>query len=234
MDSNSLSINDIEPYFDFKRFIIYDFLMLENLRLTNNYTYLETINYFYVAKSTIAPFINSNTMLVNKQFFLEEDYEPSLINSDDYPIKTTKKNIYLQRHVMLAYLEMIDDLELFDLYLFSGYRSFTRQSEIYFDSLDNNYVAKPGFSEHQTGLAIDISTLEHGLTENFKLTNEYELLIQKCKNYGFILRYPENKETITKYNYEPWHFRYVGKIAAEYIMDNNMTLEEYIYKNFEL
>ena len=129
---------------------------------------------------------------------------------------------------------MINDLELYNLYIYSGFRSYDRQEEIYNNAIDKNYVAKQGHSEHQTGLVLDVSTITHGLTDNFQYSMEYQLLKEKCMNYGFIIRYPENKENITGYYFEPWHLRYVGKSAAVYITTNCLTLEEYLFKNIEL
>lgn len=118
----------------------------------------------------------------------------------------------------------------------SGYRSYDRQKVIYDTSLSikgkihtEKYIAKAGTSEHQTGLAIDITTEEVGyeLTEKFVETKEYRWLIENCANYGFIIRYPKGKEQITGYEFEPWHLRYVGRTVAEEIMKNHLTLEEF-------
>ena len=120
-----------------------------------------------------------------------------------------------------------------DLTVFSGYRSFEKQASLWNSdySFDDMYKAVPGYSEHQTGLAVDISTTNDGLTNN--KTIAYNFLKENAHRYGFILRYPENKETITGYNYEPWHYRYVGNIST-FIHQNNLTLEEYIYNNVEI
>ena len=122
----------------------------------------------------------------------------------------------------------------FNLYIYSAYRSYERQVEIYNNSNNPNYVAIPGSSEHQTGLALDVATLDSGLTIHFKNTHEYDLLKNNCMNYGFIIRYPENMQSLTGYNFEPWHLRYVGRESSIYIMNNNLTLEQFVYKNFEL
>ena len=106
--------------------------------------------------------------------------------------------------------------------------------EIYNKATDLSYVAYPGTSEHQTGLVIDISTLNYGLITHFEESREFKILISNCHYYGFILRYPKGKESLTGYSYEPWHFRFVGRESATYIMTNNLTLEEYIYQNFEI
>lgn len=232
IESHNINKKDIEPYLQYQKFCLNDFFSLENLRISNNYSYLETINHFY--SSNTALFLNSNIVLVNKNHFLNNNYCPELIDIDNYPVKVTKYNMQIKKEVILAYLQMIDDLELEDLYIFSAYRSYNRQYEIYTNAKDLNYVAIPGSSEHQTGLVLDVSTLQHGLMPNFQYSNEYKLLVTKCHYYGFIIRYPKNKEYITGYSFEPWHLRYVGKEASTYIMTHNITLEEYIYQNFEI
>ena len=86
--------------------------------------------------------------------------------------------------------------------------------------------AKPGHSEHQTGLAVDImgSNNDYNL---FAESKEFEWMKNNAYKYGFILRYPEHKENITGFKYEPWHYRYVGKDVAKYIYENKLSLEEY-------
>lgn len=234
IQNNNIDIEDIEPYFKYSKFVYYDFFKLEQLRNENNYSYLETINYFYNQNNVQALLLNTDLVLINKNFKINNDYYPELINIDDYPIKVTKYQMQVQKHVLISYINMINDLELYDLYIFSGYRSYERQQEIYNNSESKNYVAMAGTSEHQSGLVLDVSTLSHGLTSSFQYSEEYKTLVKKCMNYGFIIRYPLNKESITGYYFEPWHLRYVGEVSAKYIMKNNLTLEEYLFKNFEL
>lgn len=103
-------------------------------------------------------------------------------------------------------------------YIAQGY------SEDEASTLADGYVAKPGYSEHQTGLAIDLSS-----DEDTQETEEavYDWMAQNCYKYGFILRYPNDKSDITGINFEEWHFRYVGREAAKYIFEHDMVLEEY-------
>ena len=113
----------------------------------------------------------------------------------------------------------------------SGYRSYDRQNTIY-----NNYVAKdgkaeadrysarPGHSEHQTGLAFDLNEL----TEAFGNSKQGKWLAENCHKYGFIIRYPQNKEHITGYMYEPWHVRYLGVDKATAVYESGLCLEEYL------
>lgn len=234
IENNNINESEIYPYLQYKRFVFYDFFKLEKIRKENNYTYLETVNYYYTYNIHDPLLINSNLILVNKNHFLNKDYIPNLICIDDYPVKKVKYDMYIKLEVLLSYLQMINDLQLFNLYIYSAYRSYDRQIEIYNNSNNPNYVAIPGSSEHQTGLALDVATLDSGLTIHFKNTHEYDLLKNNCMNYGFIIRYPENMQSLTGYNFEPWHLRYVGRESSIYIMNNNLTLEQFVYKNFEL
>lgn len=117
----------------------------------------------------------------------------------------------------------------------SGYRTDASQQQIWDEFLLSNgeeymlqYVAPPGYSEHQTGLAADIE-LRDGIGEKIAdyCGQEFKTFFAHLHEFGFILRYPESREAITGYSYEPWHIRYVGVPAAEVIYRNNWTLEEY-------
>ncbi|MBC1501399.1 M15 family metallopeptidase [Listeria weihenstephanensis] len=122
------------------------------------------------------------------------------------------------------------------LHAVSGYRSYKRQQEVFGaevaakgEAKAKEAVAVPGTSEHQTGLAMDISSLsaDLNLTEAFGDTPEGQWLQKNAHNYGFILRYMKGKEAVTQYQYESWHYRYVGKDAATIIYENDWTLEEF-------
>ena len=124
------------------------------------------------------------------------------------------------------------------LYATSGFRSYATQKAIFDrkaaergEQAANRSVAKPGYSEHQTGLAMDIegeTTLGTGLTASFGESPEGIWVAEHCHEYGFIIRYPEDKTSITGYIYEPWHIRYVGVEAATEITQLGVTFEEYI------
>lgn len=123
------------------------------------------------------------------------------------------------------------------LYLKSGYRSYGTQATVYANYLDRNngvddgYVAKPGSSEHQSGLCADILNADYAgrptMTQDFKWTPEAQWMKENCAEYGFILRYTEEAEDTTGIKFEPWHFRYVGEAVAAYIMAMEITLEEF-------
>ena len=137
-----------------------------------------------------------------------------------------------------AFESMSDDAkkEGMNIIAMSSYRSYDYQVNLY-----NNYVktdgkeaadtysARPGYSEHQTGLAVDVYNLELPYT-SFEKTEEFNWMQENAHKYGFILRFPKDKVDITGYQYEAWHYRYVGKEVAKYIHNHNMTLEEYIAK----
>ena len=113
----------------------------------------------------------------------------------------------------------------------SAYRSYDDQVDIqeyyrkwYGDSYVEKYVAKPGFSEHQTGLAIDIGSRSTNVFANSK---EYKWMLDNSYKYGYIIRYEKKYEHMTLFRAEPWHYRYVGKKIAKEIHDKNITLEEY-------
>ncbi|WP_240468603.1 M15 family metallopeptidase [Gracilibacillus sp. YIM 98692] len=123
-----------------------------------------------------------------------------------------------------------------DLVAVSGYRSFERQKQIYENNVAHygqehadRFSAKPGTSEHQTGLAMDVASaaLTAVLEQSFIQTDEGQWLADHAHEHGFIIRYPEGKEEITGYSYEPWHLRYVGENIAGDIYQDQQTLEEF-------
>lgn len=179
-----------------------------------------------------ALYLNTFLVLVNTNHYLDESYiPPNLDKVSNYEIPYINRageTIYLDKTCLINLNQMILDMHELNLnvYLFSGYRSFDKQIKIYNSTLNKLEVALPGKSEHQTALAVDLSTLEHGLSTNFSQTAEFMWLINNSYKYGFILRYPKDKTLITGYSFEPWHFRYVGHHANE--IKNEITLEEYI------
>ena len=124
---------------------------------------------------------------------------------------------------------------LYYINIISGYRTFNESQKIYNsyaksmgEGYAEKYVAKPGTSEHNAGIAFDfiISSNKSSLKTNYD-SDEYFYLENIAYLYGFIIRYPKDKEQITGYSYEPWHLRYVGENLAKYLKKNNLTLEEY-------
>lgn len=183
---------------------------------------------------------DSLTALINKQYKLPDNYKPEDLVYPDVPfIFSEKIEKRMLRETAARALEELfaaakqDGVNLAGV---SAYRSQSTQTVLF-----NNYVkrdgeakartysAVPGHSEHQTGLAIDISGSDGKCAAEscFAGTPEAEWLAKHVQEYGFIVRFPEGKESITGYKYEPWHIRYVGKEIAEEVMGKNITLEEY-------
>lgn len=154
-----------------------------------------------------------------------------LIVNKKYSLPSTYGGVDKTASNALSTLQQAAKKSGFSLPLISGYRSYSTQNTIY-----NNYIkkwgqeytdtvsARPGHSEHQTGLAFDVGKLSNSYGE----TKEGKWLKENCYKYGFILRYLKDKEHITGYAYEPWHIRYVGVDVATEIMQKNLTLEEYL------
>lgn len=182
---------------------------------------------------------NELFILVNQNNKLEADYEPSTLVEADIPFEDYIECKKLDKRANEAVKRMFDDAlkENINMISVSGYRSYYVQQNLYNSRIKlkglektRQYTAEPGASEHQTGLAIDITSKEYPyLDEEFENTNTFKWLINNCYKYGFILRYQRGKENITQYNYEPWHFRYIGNsdIAKE-IMEREICFEEYI------
>lgn len=178
-------------------------------------------------------------VLVNKENWLPKDYEhydliiPKVSFTDG-----TLEESKLMRHEAAKTLEKLFKMarrNKIELYAVSGYRSFKRQRDIFKANFKidgekaNKYSARPGQSEHQTGLAMDVTCedVNYMLCGEFENTKAYEWLIDNMSDYGFILRYPKGKEEITGYMFEPWHLRYVGKNLAKELTEFKITLEEY-------
>lgn len=154
-----------------------------------------------------------------------------LLVSRDYPLPRGQGGSNAEANAALQRLQAAAAAEGHDLPLLSGYRSFDEQVVLFNryvrkDGLELaiRYSAPPGQSEHQTGLCFDVASLYR----TFASTEAGIWLDEHCAEYGFIIRYPENSESITGYMYEPWHIRYVGEEAAQAIMSQGITLEEYL------
>ena len=179
-------------------------------------------------------------ILVNKQN-KAPTVPVTLVKPDVTPTKpSVAENIYMRPEAASALEALFEGAAEagLTLYATSGYRSYSTQKAIFDrkaaergEQAANRSVAKPGYSEHQTGLAMDIegeTTLGTGLTEAFGESPEGIWVAEHCHEYGFIIRYPKDKTNITGYIYEPWHIRYVGVEAATEITELGVTFEEYI------
>lgn len=183
---------------------------------------------------------SSITALVNRNYLLPSTYVPSSLTEPkirfSFNYKSDKRK--LRKPAAKALERMFKDAEKKKviLYAVSGYRSYARQKQIYDQnvasrgkSATDKVSARPGSSEHQTGLTVDISSRSVGyqLSQTFGTTKEGKWVAKNAHKYGFIVRYPNGKSKITGYHYEPWHIRYVGVETASYLYKNNLTLEEY-------
>lgn len=184
------------------------------------------------------------TILINKDNVLDKYYFPSdLVVTDNnennfHGFEDPNLKPMILESILPYFLEMQKEAKKqgFNIIIDSGYRSYAYQ-QIIWDKFVNQIgldmtikrVAPPGASEHQSGLAFDVGYIIDGkycdeVNEN---QEETKWLFNNCYKFGFILRYPKDKENITGYQYEPWHYRFVGLDVAKVIYDENLTLEEY-------
>ena len=181
-----------------------------------------------------APLSTDLPLLVNNDNPLPDGYKPvELVKLFDHKrsFKLADSDIYVEAHVFQAMNEMFAAARkdgVTGFIVTSGYRTEKDQIRLYKNDTEG-VAAKPGHSEHQTGLAFDVSG---GGNENFAKTDLFKWLRYNCWDYGFIIRYPKGKEQITGIPFEPWHYRYVGTAHSKVIGDlgGYVTLEEYIAK----
>lgn len=174
-------------------------------------------------KLPATPTYINDILLANKQHPLPQNYAPGESKEARAAFELMKK--------------AAEDAGI-KLTAFSTYRDFTRQKQLYegYAAKDgaqaaDRYSARPGFSEHQSGLAFDIGEegqQQHWASASFGATEGGKWVKNNAHKYGFILRYPENAEKITGYMHEAWHFRYVGNAAANEIFTKGITLEQYL------
>lgn len=192
-------------------------------------------------------------LLVNKKKGLDKDYIPknlvqltcqtnSVNVASYYRLDETVANaLYAMMNAMKNSGEL-DDFSKFQVS--SSYRSYERQEERYKQDINkymneghtydeavkkaNEFLALPGQSEHQTGLCVDFVYGTKALTEKFEETDAFDWLVSNAHKFGFILRYPKDKVSITKYGYEPWHYRFVGRDVASRMYEAGICFEEYI------
>ena len=167
---------------------------------------------------------DGNAMLVNKYYSLDEDYNPELVNVKNwyaYGEQQVIEEVYDQFILMFEAAEK----QNLTLIINDSYRSYDEQKKthkLYGDGL----AARAGSSEHNTGLAVDIVT--YGADgDNFDQTDAFKWLAKNAHKYGFILRYPKGKEYLTGYDYESWHYRYLGKDLATKVYESGLTYDEY-------
>ena len=207
---------------------------------------------FFIKIFAIAPNESNETfdylILVNKEYKLPDDYESkvNLVNTTINITNLTKtfeiENKTLEQFNLLRN-KLLEKNNSFSIELDSVYRSVKRQQELWDEFIrtrgedyTRKYVAVPGYSEHHTGLAVDVCLVVNGtiIDDNDEMIKQREIFAQVHEllpEFGFILRYLEGKDKITGYSYEPWHLRYIDNISiAENITERGITLEEYLGK----
>lgn len=160
-------------------------------------------------------------MLINQQNPINEDFTLNLTNYKE-------SDMYIDSTIALDYTALVDAVKLntdSNIYIMSSYRDANKQKEVYLE--DPKIAALPNTSEHETGMALDIYTPQYAGSAFIK-TKAGQYVNEHCDEFGFIIRYPINKKSITKIKYEPWHIRYVGLPHSTIMSHNNLCLEEYI------
>ena len=188
---------------------------------------------------TIAPQnnVDGTLFIVNRTYRISKDYVPETVKAQvKGSLRSMRPDAAAALEEMFAACKEESGVTLVSV---SGYRSYNKQSRIYKNKLENvggskekadEYVARPGASEHQTGFAMDVGQKKSkaGLTASFGKTKGGKWVAENCWRFGFILRYQEGWEDITGYNYEPWHVRYVGKEHAQAMHEADVPMETYM------
>ena len=242
LSERNISILLTMPYTDITEFISIPNLSLDKLDRYKAYMAKENISAsdavtrvnlnldeeFYKTVNDIKD-PSSILVLVNKNHALKSDYVPSdLVAIPSFP------NLLLRQVAIDDFENLLAAAKLDNVYLipYSTYRSYDYQKGLYEKYLKEDsqevvdtYSARPGHSEHQTGLAIDIRSSSHW----YSLTdNDYDWMLNNSYKYGFIVRYPKDNSKITGYKEEPWHIRYLGRDIATKVHDKNITYDEYV------
>lgn len=180
--------------------------------------------------------ITGSLFLVSRAYRVSEDYVPPLVQADvSGSLRSMRPEAAAALEDMFAACKEEAGVTLVTV---SGYRSYSKQKNIYNNKLKSvgseekadEYVARPGASEHQLGMAMDVGQRNSsaGLTSSFANTKGGEWIAENCWRFGFILRYQEGWEDITGYSYEPWHVRYVGPEHAKAMYEADVPMETYM------
>lgn len=179
---------------------------------------------------------DSITVLANKYRQLPSSYEPSDLVEIPSEYSMSWRELYLRNEALEQFIKLCDDAKEkgLNIYASSAYRSYSYQSELYNNYVSSDgkenadrYSSRAGHSEHQTGLAIDVRTLEEDY-ENFGLTDEYQWVKQNAHKYGFVIHYTEENEWITGFMTEAWHLRYIGSDHATKVYQSELVLDAYL------
>lgn len=184
----------------------------------------------------------NDRLLVNRNYYLSSTFVPEnlVVPNINFSFSDTSvEKAHLRQSAATALEKMFAASKSAGLHLtaVSGYRSYQRQSGLFDAEIKSKgeteavkWVARPGTSEHQSGLAMDVSCVSYGnqLDQGFDQTKEFKWLSENAYKFGFILRYPKGKESITQYDYEPWHYRYVGIDIATKMFKSGICFEEFM------
>lgn len=236
------NINQKIDFFDMNKIDRYLAYKEKNSSLDNEkivlYVNMNLDNEFYTNTSE-TKYLNKYYILVNKYYSLPSDYVPD--NLEKISSKYSSGDKTLVKEAKEAFENMAADALKDDMKIIamSAYRSYKYQVDLYTKYVKTDgkeaadtYSARAGFSEHQTGLCLDVYDGEIPYT-SFEKTNEFKWMQENAYKYGFILRFPKDKTNETGYKYESWHYRYVGVEIAKYIHDNNISFEEYYVRFIE-
>jgi len=204
--------------------------------------------YFGVEEAVPAVLLAPPVQLINGDNMLERDFRPeNMIDISPY-VRSQRSPMLLEENAGNAYIKMVGSMREYgitNMAAISGFRDWERQYTLHNNRINSlarympieqarevakTIVAPPGASEHQSGLAIDVSSacIGFALSERFESTPAFRWLAENAHNYGFIIRYPRDSMHITGVIFEPWHLRYVGADHAARIFDSGLVLEEYI------
>lgn len=191
------------------------------------------LDYSFYTHTKKTPYLNKDYILVNKYLYLGGDYVPD--NLTDISTEYSRSGMKLVSNAKNSFEKLAEQAKKdgYPVIAMSSYRSYEYQVNLYnryvaSDGVEaaDTYSARPGYSEHQTGLCVDVYDGKIDYT-NFEDSASFKWMQDNAYKYGFILRFPKDKTNITGYQYESWHYRYVGTKIAKYIHENDITLEEY-------
>lgn len=230
---NYFNYNYLDRYINYKK---------KNNNLSDKQIVLNVnmnLDYKFYEKTIPSKYLNKEYILVNKYYYVGEKYVPE--NLESLPLSYSRSGMKLTNVAKSALEELINAAKTDNMTILvtSSYRSYEYQVKLYNQYAEENskeeadtYSARPGYSEHQTGLAVDIHNGKKVYTD-FESTEEFNWMQENAYKYGFILRFPKDKVNETGYIYESWHYRYVGKDIAKYIHKNNISFEEYYARFIE-
>lgn len=233
MDVSFFRINHIERYVAYRQVHTDQSAYTTVLSVENN------LDYPFYENTTEVTNADQLLVIVNKYNYLSDAYQPEdLVTISDFSTLAGREGTVYGRKEAVEQLDVMnyamEEAINSHVEISTAYRSYGYQKQLYDgyvasmgESEADKISARPGFSEHQTGLAFDCRA-DGGSLEEFYTSNQYQWLVENAHKYGFIIRYQENIVWITGYSAEEWHLRYVGIDAATYIYENQIALEEYV------